>query len=121
MKFQKYLKKLQFFKEVSPWFLSKNRPFYHVCFFGKPRKKRSLFNILERKEYFLDQKSVVEKDVRKIVFLEGVGPCFLSKKLSVLPSGFFRRTKAEKIVFFFNILDKKEYFLDLKSELSKIS
>ena len=49
------------------------------AFFGKPRKKRSLFNILDRKEYFLDEKTEVLKNVRKIVFFKGVSLHFLSK------------------------------------------
>ena len=47
------------FKGVSPWFWSKNRTFYHVCFLGKLSKKRSFFDILNKKECFLDQKNGV--------------------------------------------------------------
>ena len=34
-------------------------------FLGKPRKKRSFFNILDKKKYFLDQKSEVSKTSEK--------------------------------------------------------
>ena len=37
-------KKSKFFKGVSPWFLSKNRPVYHLCFLGKSSKKRSFWS-----------------------------------------------------------------------------
>ena len=43
---------------------------------------------------------------------------FFVKKLSFSPSGFFRQTKAKKIVFF-DIPDRKEYFLEQKGELFK--
>ena len=49
----------KFFIGVSPWFWSKNRTFYHVCFLGKLSKKRSFFDILNEKECFLDQKNGV--------------------------------------------------------------
>ena len=69
----KRCKKWQFFKGVSPWFFAKNRAFYHECFFGKAWKKRSLFNILNRKEYFLDTKSEVLKPSENANFFF---PCF---------------------------------------------
>ena len=38
-------------KGVSPWFLSKNRPFSHMfCFLDKKRQKQTLFDILDSKE-----------------------------------------------------------------------
>ena len=37
-------------------------------FFGKPRKERSLFNILDRKEYIFVQKSEVSKTSVKLIF-----------------------------------------------------
>ena len=61
-------KKSPFFNGVSPWFFSENRTFYHVRFFGKPRKERSLFNILDRKEYIFGQKSEVSKTSVKLNF-----------------------------------------------------
>ena len=53
-----------------------------MCAFlaNQERKDRFLNNILDRKEYFLDQKSEVSKS-------------------DVLPCGFFMQTKVEKIVF----------------------
>ena len=45
---------------------------------------------------------------------------FFVKKMEFFTMRVFRETKAEKIVFF-KILDWKEYFLEQKSELSKIS
>ena len=43
----------------------KSRIFYQVYFLGKLRQKRPFFDILDRKECFLDPKSVVlEKSKR---------------------------------------------------------
>ena len=43
-------KKSEFFNEVSPWILSKNDLFTMCAFFGKPRKIRALFILLDRKQ-----------------------------------------------------------------------
>ena len=48
-------------------------------FFGNPRKKRSLFTILDRKEYFQDQKSEVSKMSEKSNFLNGLVHVFCQK------------------------------------------
>ena len=45
---------------------------------------------------------------------------FFVKKLRFLPCGLFRKAEAEKIGFF-NIPGRKDYFLEQKSENSKIS
>ena len=42
-------------KGVSPWILSKNRTFSYRCFLQKLCQKRSFFDILERKQSFVDQ------------------------------------------------------------------
>ena len=54
-------KKSTFSKEFSPSFLSKNWTFSHQCFLQKLCQKRSFFDILDRKEWFLDQKIEVLK------------------------------------------------------------
>ena len=40
-------------------------------FLGNPREKRSFFSILDRKEYFFDQKSKVSKTLGKSNFSKG--------------------------------------------------
>ena len=72
-------KNSKFSKRVSPWFLSKNRTFCHVCLLGKSSQKRSFFGILDKKECFLDQKKEVLKNDKKSTFSKGVSPQFLSK------------------------------------------
>ena len=115
----KKCRKSPFLTGVSPWFCSKNRTFYHVCFSGKPRKIRSLFNILDREEYFLDQKREVSKNVPKIGFFKRGQSMFLSKYRALYHVGFLGSLVRKRL--FFNIVDRKEYFLDQKSEVSKTS
>ena len=67
-------------------------------FLGKPGQKRSFFNILDRKECFVDQKSKVSKTSEKSNFSKGLAHVFV-KISSFLPCGFFRQTKVEKIAF----------------------
>ena len=42
-------KKSTFCKGVSPWFLSKNRPFSYMFFLSKKSQKEAFFDILDRK------------------------------------------------------------------------
>ena len=72
-------KKSKIFKGVSSWFLAKNRPFSHVRLFGKSSHKRSFFDILDRKECFLDRNINVWKKSKKSKICKGVSPWFLSK------------------------------------------
>ena len=78
--------------------LVKKIELFTMCAFSKPRKKRLPFNIMDRKEYFLDQKSEVSKTSEKSSFSKGLVRVFI-KKSSLLPCWFFRHTKARKIVF----------------------
>ena len=58
----KKYKKSKFSKGVSLSFLSKNRPFYRLCFLGKSRQGRSFFLLFWIKRAFLDQKKEVLKN-----------------------------------------------------------
>ena len=79
-KISKSRKKSTFCKGVSPWFLSKNRPFSHMFFLSKKRQKETFFHILDRKECFLDHKrKVLQKSKKKTTFFKGVSQWFLSK------------------------------------------
>ena len=64
----KMSKKEKFSKGFSPWFLSKNRNFYHVCLLGKSSQTTSFLDILDRKECFLDQTKWPFKKVQRIKF-----------------------------------------------------
>ena len=69
-----------------------------MWFFKASRQKRMFFNILDRKEYFLDQIREVLIMSAKFNFSKGLVDLFV-KKSSFLPCGLFRKTNAEKIVF----------------------
>ena len=47
-----------FFKEVSPWFLSKNGDFFIFSFYAKRDQEKVFFGDSERKEAFLDKKNI---------------------------------------------------------------
>ena len=72
-------RKSTFCKGVSLWFLSKNRPFSYMFFLSKKSQKETFFDILGRKESFLDLRSEVVTKSRKSTFCKGVSPWFLSK------------------------------------------
>ena len=75
----KKVQKSKFFKGVGPWFLSKNRIFYQGYFLGKLIKNSLVFDVLDRKECFLDHKNEVLKKPRKWKYFKGVSPWFVSK------------------------------------------
>ena len=55
-------------KGVTSWFLSKNRPFSHIFFLSKKSQRETFFDILDRKECFLDHKREVLKNSKKSTF-----------------------------------------------------
>ena len=76
----KKFKKLKICKRVTPWFLSKNRPFSHMCvFFGKSSNKRSFFDNLDGKECSLDRNSKVWKSSKNGKFASGLRHSFCQK------------------------------------------
>ena len=72
-------KKSTFSKRVSPLFLSKNRTFYHLCFLSKSSQKRSFFDILDKKESFLDRKKELLKSSKNHNFPKGLVHGFSQK------------------------------------------
>ena len=120
VKFYQSRKKSTFSKAISPWFLSKSRRFFHMFFFlSQKSQKERFFDILDRKEYFLDLKSELLKKSKKSTFCKGVSPWFFSKNRPF--SYMFFLTKKSQKERFFDILDRNECFLDLKSEVLKRS
>ena len=107
VKFQKGPKN-QIFQRGQSMFFVKKLGFYHARFLGKPRKKRSLFNILYRKNKFQFRKVKFQKGPKNRNFQRGQSMFFV-KKLNFSPSGFFRQTKAEKIVFFIFWIEKNTF------------
>ena len=107
VKFQKGPKN-QIFQRGQSMVFVKKLGFYHARFLGKLRKKRSLFNILYRKNKFQFRKVKLQKGPKNRNFQRGQSMFFV-KKLSFSPSGFFRQTKAEKIVFFIFWIEKNTF------------
>ena len=107
VKFQKGPKN-QIFQRGQSMVFVKKLGFYHARFLGKPRKKRSLFNILYRKNKFQFRKVKFQKGPKNRNFQRGQSMFFV-KKLSFSPSGFFRQTKAEKIVFLIFWIEKNTF------------
>ena len=92
----------------------KKLTFFSFFFLTKKSQKETFFDILDRKECFLDLKSEVLKNSKKSTFSKGVSPWFLAK---IRPSSYmFFLSKQSKKETYFDILDSKEFFLDLKSE-----
>ena len=54
VKFSQSRKKSTFSKGVSSWFFSKNRPLSHIFFLRKKSQRETFFDILDRKQCFLD-------------------------------------------------------------------
>ena len=100
--------------------MSKNRPFSYVFFFSKKSQKETFFFILDSKECFLDPKSEILAKSKKTTFCKGVSPWFSHKNrpFSHMLFVLSKKNQREKI---FDILGRKEYFLDLKSKLLKKS
>ena len=77
MRFKKS-KNCHFFKQVNPWFWSKNGHFSHF-FFRQYSPKNSLNDILERKNAFRCYKNKKFKNLKNSHFFKVVNPWFWSK------------------------------------------
>ena len=97
----------------------KKSTFFLYVFFNKKSQKQTVFDILDRKEWFLDLKSQVLKKSRKSTFCQGVSPWYLSKNPSFSYMFFLSKKSQKQTVF--DIHDRKESFLDLKSDVQKKS
>ena len=110
-------KKSTFCKVVSPWFLSKNRPFPYMFFFSKKSKKETFFYILDRKQCFLDLKGEVLAKSQKSIFCIGVSPWFLAKNRPFSYNFFFEQKARKKYFLIFWIENK--VFLTFKVKFSQ--
>ena len=109
VKFSQSRKKSTFSKGVSPWFLSKNRPFSYVFFFSKKSQKETFFFILDSKECFLDPKSEILAKSKKSTFCKGVSPWFLSKNRPFSHMFFLSKKKARKKHFLIFWIENKAF------------
>ena len=116
--FKKTLKNRHFAKKVSPGFLSKNRFLLFFFFLAKKaRKKHFLIFWIENKVFWTSKVNFLQS--RKIwTFCKGVSPWFFSKNRLFFKLFLSQKGQKER---FFDILDRKECFLDLKSEVPKKS
>ena len=114
VKFSQSRKKATFCKGVSSWFLTKNRRFSYMFFMSKKSQKETYFHILGSKECFLDLKSEVLAMSINRYFAKGLVHGFCQKIDLFLIFLFWKKSQKEA---FSDILDSKEYFLDLKSEV----
>ena len=67
-----------FSKGVNPWFWSKNGHFSNFYFLGNIGQENVLYNILERKNAFLDYKNKKLEKSKSWHFIQGVNPWFWS-------------------------------------------
>ena len=87
--------------------------------FQQKSHKETFFDILDRKQSFLDLKSEVLTNSKKIdIFQRGQSMVFLKKSTFFLYVFLTKKSQKER---FFDILDRNECFLDLKSEVLKRS
>ena len=75
-------------------------------FISQLHQKKKFFDIPDRKECFLHQKSAALKKVQKSKFFKGVGPWFLSKNRIFYQGCSFRIIDQKRS--FFDILDRKQ-------------
>ena len=86
---------------------------------SKQSQKETFFDILDRKQSFGTSKVKFSQTRKKSTFFKGFSPWFFSKNRPF--SYMFFLTKKNQKERFFDILDRKECLLDLKSESLKRS
>ena len=102
-----------------PWFWSKNGRFSNSFFLGNIGKENVFYDILERKNAFLDYKKNKFKKSKNWHFFKGVNPWFWSKKGRF--SNFFFLSNIGQENVFYDILERKNAFLDYKKNKFKNS
>ena len=97
----------------------KKSTFFSYVFFEQKTQKKTFFDILNKKEPFLDLKSQVSKQSKNRDFSNGFSPRFFQKiDLFFI---FFLLSKETQEKTFFDILNRKQCFLDKTSEVLKKS
>ena len=86
---------------------------------SKESQKETFFDILDRKQSFWTSKVKFSQTRKKSTFFKWFSPWFFSKNRPF--SYMFFLTKKNQKGRFFDILDRKECLLDLKSEILKRS
>ena len=109
VKFSHCQKKSTFSKAISPWFLWNSRRCFHMFFFlSQKSQKERFFDILDRKEYFLDLKGELLKKSKKSTFCKGVSPWYFIKNRP-FPYLFFWAKKVRKKHFLIFWIEKNAF------------
>ena len=85
-----------FSKGVNPWFWPKNGHFFNFLFLGKIGQENVFYDILQRKNAFLDYKKNKFKKLKNWHFFKGVNPWFWSKNGRFFNFFFFRQYRPGK-------------------------
>ena len=112
-------KNWHFIKEVNPRFWSKNGHFSNFFSLSNIDQENVFYDILERKNAFLDYKKNKFKKSKNWHFIKEVNPCFWSK--NGLFSNFFSLGNIGKENVFYDILKQKNDFLRYKKNKFKKS
>ena len=107
-------KNWHFFKGVDPWFWSKNGLYSNFFSLGNIGKENVFCDILERKNFLLGYKNKKFKNSKNWHLCKGVIPCFWSK--NGLFSNFFSLGNIGQEHVFYDILERKNAFLDYKKK-----
>ena len=105
-------KKSNVFKGLLHGFCQKLELFTMCIFCANEATKDCFFNIVDRKECFLDKKVTFQKKSRKSKFSKGLSPWFLSKSRTFYHVCLLGKLSQKRS--FFDILDKKKSSLDQK-------
>ena len=92
----------------------KNWSFFLSFYLGKIGQENVFYDILDRKNVFLDYKNIKLKKSKNWDFSKGVSPCFLLKFFHVFVLGKIRQENV-----FHDILERKNAFVDYKNKKLK--
>ena len=106
-------------KGVNQWFWSKNGHFSNLFFLGNIGKENFFYDILDRKNSFLEYKNKKLKKSKNWHFSKGVNPCFWSKNGHF--SNFVFSGNIGQANVFYDILEQKNAFLTYKNKKLKKS
>ena len=96
-----------------------NKDFSNFFFLGNIGKENVFYDILERKNVFLEYKNMNFKKSKNGHFFKGVNPSFWSKKGHFSKSFFLGNLGQENV--FYDILERKNAFLVYKNKQFKKS
>ena len=112
-------KKSTFCNGVTPWFLSKNRPFPHTFFLSKQSQKETFIYLLHRNKCFLEVKNEVLKKSKNRHFEKGLVHGFCQKIDFFFISCFLSKERQNKHFLIFWI--EKNAFKTTKKTILKNS